>query len=149
MSRVSNATPNPSRSPFRRGWTESTGWPGLGSGPAREAAASPAATTNRSNDSGQGAGRTQIRDASSHQGEVGRAAKCWSVLDLLESIRLRKGFQRGEALNLDLFREDSSHSKDKPLRKGSDLQRVPATTTTLCQRRRCGDPEARLLLLCH
>lgn len=51
---------------------------------------------NHSNDSGQGAGRTKIRDAGPHQGEAGRAAKCWSVLDLLESIRLRKGIQRGK-----------------------------------------------------
>lgn len=74
---------------------ESQQWPGLGSGPGREAAASPAATTTV-NDSGQGAGRAQIRDAGSSQGEAGRAAKCWSMLDLLESIRLRKGIQRGK-----------------------------------------------------
>lgn len=50
---------------------------------------------HRSKDSGQGAGRTQIRDADSHQGEAGTAAKCPSVLGPLESTGLRRGIQRG------------------------------------------------------
>lgn len=122
-------------------------WPGLGSGPERETAASPAATTAVMT-AGRVRGKTQIRDSGSHQGEAGRAAKRWSTLDLLESIRLRKGIQSGKALNLDLFREDGSHSKGKPLRKRLDLQRGLREDAVPAKARHCGYPEARLLPLC-
>lgn len=119
-------------------------WSGLGSGPTIEAAAFPS-NDHRSKDSGQGAGRTQIRDAGSHQGEAGTAAKCCSVLGHLKALGCEEG-SRGEALNLGLFKEDSSHNKGKLPRNRMDLP--SATARKPCHQGRPGYPETSLPLPC-